>query len=70
MDVMGLQDQLRIVEKRISKALNLWTRASLYMLKFIKANSKSILGSSTINLYSLIKKKIQKMEKSCTNDQS
>ena len=40
MDVMGLQDQLLIVEKIISKALNLWFGASLYMLEFIKAKKK------------------------------
>ena len=69
MNVIRLQDQLLIVEKIISKALNLWFGASLYMLEFIEAKNKSILGSSTRNLYSLIKKNT-KMEKSCTNDQS
>jgi len=53
---------LLIVEKIISKALNLWFGASLYMLEFIEAKNKSILGSSTRNLYSLIKK-IQKWKK-------
>ena len=61
---MGLQDQLLIVEKIISKALNLWSRASLIMLEFIKAKNKAVLGSSTRNLYSLIFfKKIQKWKK-------
>ena len=40
MNVIRLQDQLLIVEKIISKALNLWFGASLYMLEFIKAKKK------------------------------
>ena len=64
MDVMGLQDQLLIVEKIISKALNLWSRASLYMLEFKKKKKKkSVLGSSTRNLYSVIKKKYKNGKK-------
>ena len=63
MDVMGLQVQLLIVEKIISKALNLWSGASLYMLEFIEAKNKSVLGSSKRNLYSLIKKKYKNGKK-------
>ena len=66
MNVIRLQDQLLIVEKIISKALNLWFGASLYMLEFIKEKKKkkkSVLGSSTRNLYSLIKKKYKKWKK-------
>ena len=66
MNVIRLQDQLLIVEKIISKALNLWFGASLYMLEFIKAKKKkkkSVLGSSTRNLYSLIKKKYKNGKK-------
>ena len=43
MNVIRLQDQLLIVEKIISKALNLWSRASLYMLEFKKKKKKKNL---------------------------
>ena len=72
MDVMGLQDQLLIVEKIISKALNLWSRASLYMLEFKKKKKKKICFGIKYkkSVLTNLKYIYTKMEKSCINDQS